>query len=111
MEYFEGPHMDETANWVLWLTQFSLGVDGIGGMVWVNDREAAFIAIPLLLIWQIVVFVYFIGWFLPRYRSLSREHPEFCGAYMHLFRLAMGMPIIVTLGAWTTLSALSKGHH
>lgn len=107
----ERPPIDETGTWVMSLAQFSLGVDGVGLMIWLKDRQLAFIAIPLLLIWQSLVFVYFFRQFLPKYRSLAREHPEFCGAYKHLLRLATGMPIIVTIAAWATVSALSGGNH
>jgi hypothetical protein len=97
------PYRDNIGTWVLWLAQFSLGVDGLSVMIWLKDRQAALISIPLLLLWQAVVFVHFYRGFLPSYRSLPPENPELSAVYMHLFRLAMGMPVLLAIIIWTWL--------
>jgi len=97
--------------WIIYLALFSLGIDGLAYLIYVRDRAAVSVCIPILLIWQAVVFVYSVRSFLPAYRSFDQADPERSGAYMHLFQIAQTLPAIIAIIIWALISKFSRGPH
>lgn len=102
---------DQNGSWVMFLAIFSIGLDGLAFLIYVWDRPAALISIPLLMTWQAIFIAYFFLGFLPTYRGLPEEPPDHRAMYLFLFRLATVAPAVCAIAAWAAISYLSPGHH
>jgi hypothetical protein len=102
-------YTDINGSWVIFLGQFSLGIDYLAYLIYSRDRAAAFVSIPILLTWQAVVFFYVFRIFLPAYSSLANsEHSK---AYIHLVQIALTLPFLVAIVVWVLLLSLSPSSH
>lgn len=105
-----GRSYDLTANWMMFLAIFSIGVDGLAFLIYLRDRPAALFSVSLLLAWQVVFIVYFFRYVLPVYRRLP-ERGDHRATFLFLFRLAALAPAVWALAVWTTISSLPSIHH
>lgn len=104
-------HTFNDGTWILPLVLFSIGIDGLAYLIYAKDRASAVVSIPILLLWQVIVFIHSCLGVLPTYRSLDKTDPKHSRAYVDLFQIALTLPAIVATVIWTMLPALLPIRH